>query len=146
MIPQDEIRWSVNAWSVATGMPRANVRKKIEDIKLEAGEDGKFSTRQMFEATSALKDLESARIRKTEAEARLAELKANQEEGLLYDADQINERYIKKISVIASRVNTLPQVWSARVNPQNPQLAHKGLEEAARHILAPIEDDLNAKS
>jgi hypothetical protein len=61
--------------------------------------------------------------------------------GDLYDADQIRESHIKTVSIIAKRIEVLPQVWGSRCNPQRPEIAHKALSEAARHILRPIEGD-----
>jgi len=136
-----DARFTVSGWATITGMDHRTIARRIGDANLQSGPDGLYSGPDLFDAMTAKGDIEESRARKMKAEAELAEMERDRMKGDLYDADQIRESHIKTVSIIAKRIEVLPQVWASRCNPTRPEIAHKALAEAARHILRPIEGE-----
>jgi hypothetical protein len=131
-------RFTVNSWATITGLDNRTIARRIGESNLESGPDGLYSGPDLFAAMTAKGDIEESKARKLKAEAELAEMERDRVKGALYDADQIREAHLKTVAIIQKRVEVLPQVWANRANPTRPEIAHKALAEAARHILRPL--------
>jgi hypothetical protein len=142
-VPQTRVsdsRFTVSGWAGIIGVDNRTVARRISESNLESGPDGLYSGPDLYAAMSAKADIEESKARKLKAEAEIAEMERDRIKGDLYDADQIREAYLKIVGVIEKRVEVLPQVWAARCNPSKPELAHKALSEAARHVLRPLKE------
>jgi hypothetical protein len=133
-----DARFTVNGWATITGLDNRTIMRRIGEANLQSGPDGLYSGPDLFAAMTAKGDIEESKARKLKAEAELAEMERDRMKGDLYDADQIREAHLKTVQIIQKRVEVLPQVWANRANPTRPEIAHKALADAARHILRPL--------
>ena len=133
--------YTINGWATLIGVDPRTVKNKINDSEIKPVNGTEYDSRDLFAAMTAKADIEESKARKLSAEAELAEMERDHKKSVLLDHEQIKDQYTKTIQIIAQRVGSLPSTWSARANPQHPEKAHAALQEAARHILAPLDQE-----
>jgi hypothetical protein len=131
--------FTINGWATITGLDPRTVKNKVNASDIKPVNGTEYDSRDLFAAMTAKADIEESKARKLSAEAELAEMERDHKKASLLDHDQIKDAYTKTVQIISQRVGALPSTWSARANPQNPEKAHAALQEAVRHILAPLE-------
>ena len=70
------LRWTILRAADECGVPREAVRRGLRAAGIEPGKDGRYTTRQIFQALHG--DLEAERIRETRARAELLEMEAEE--------------------------------------------------------------------
>ena len=133
--------YTINGWATLIGVDPRTVKRKVNDSEIQPVKGTEYDSRDLYAAMTAKGDIEESKARKLKAEAELAEMERDKMKGSLYDADQIREAHVKAVAIIAKRIEVLPQVWATRCNPTRPEIAHKALNDARRHILSPLEEN-----
>jgi len=132
---------ALSTWATMHNLESRTVARRANDAAIQPNADGKYSPAELFAAMTAKADIEESKARKLSAEAELAEMERDHKKSVLLDHEQIKDQYTKTVQIIAQRVGSLPSTWSARANPQHPEKAHAALQEAVRHILAPLDQE-----
>lgn len=89
-------------------------------------------------------DLQSVRLRKMEAQARMIELELARREGRLLDVDVVKKLIHRLLPPIAQRIRQLPGEMARACNPIDPTMAHQALESWVDNVLKLLQVDLDA--
>lgn len=98
----EPIRWTLEQAGSEFGRDARALAKRIKRGSILPGEDGRFSTLQICQAVFGDRDAEE--LRKTSAEADLAELKAKERQRLLLKADDVYRFFEGYFIVIRQRI------------------------------------------
>ncbi len=132
------LRWTILRAADECGVPREAVRRGLRAAGIEPGEDGRYTTRQIFQALHG--DLEAERIRETRARAELLEMEAEEKRRTLVSMEEVAKLYANALVPIRQHLNALPSECATRANPADPTHARNALAEWVAGVLPKIRE------
>lgn len=116
------------------GVDRHTIAKKLAECEILPGEDGYYSTRQIFRCLSG--DIEKSRARKEAAAAALAEMEEAEKRGTLIEVEWVKLTWSQVLSGVKQRILGMPSKLQSRLGLSREQV--KGLQDEIDEALSEL--------